>query len=269
MSLETLGGIGVLSLVCEFIDASLGGGYGTILSPVLIMMGISPLTGVPAILIGQLCGGLVGGFTHHLVGNVRLDFRPDKEISQRLKGLGYMPSSEDAKVVFILALCGIIGAIVGVKTALNIPVIFLKSYIGIMVFLIGILILIRLGKKTNLGMKGVIPVGLVSAFNKGMSGGGYGPLVTGGQVLGGRQPRNSVGSTTISEVTVCTVCFLTFLLSGVSMSWAISTATIGGAVVGAPLAAYTIRKAASPRLKLAIGLLTVSIGIGSLIKIFA
>ena len=46
------------AFVCEYIDSAIGMGYGTILSPLLIIMGFDPLVAVPAILLSQAFGGL-------------------------------------------------------------------------------------------------------------------------------------------------------------------------------------------------------------------
>ena len=113
---------GVLAVVCEYVDASLGMGYGTTLTPLLIIVGFEPLQVVPAVLFGQLIGGVVGGIVHHKVGNIKLDFRQDAELKRRLKWVGYIPRSVDAKVVYMLVVCGVIGAVVAVMVAVNIPV---------------------------------------------------------------------------------------------------------------------------------------------------
>ena len=94
--------IAIIALICEYMDASIGMGYGTALSPILIIMGFLPLQVVPAVLLGQLVGGLAGGFFHHRVGNISLDFRRDEAIKGRLRRLGYLPRSVDSKVIFIL-----------------------------------------------------------------------------------------------------------------------------------------------------------------------
>ncbi|RLE11549.1 hypothetical protein DRJ04_07830, partial [Candidatus Aerophobetes bacterium] len=127
-----------VAFVCEYMDASIGMGYGTTLTPLLLIIGFLPLQVVPAVLVGQLVGGVVGGVFHHKFGNINLDFRQDEAVKKRLRGLGYIPKSFDSKVILILAICGIIGALVAVFVAVNIPKVFLETYIGIMVLGIGI-----------------------------------------------------------------------------------------------------------------------------------
>jgi uncharacterized membrane protein YfcA len=59
-------------------DASIGMGYGTTLTPILLIVGFPPLEVVPAVLLGQLVGGTVGGLAYHRLGNINLDFRRDE-----------------------------------------------------------------------------------------------------------------------------------------------------------------------------------------------
>ena len=78
--------VAVIALLCEYMDASIGMGYGTTLSPILLIMGFLPLEVVPSVLLGQLVGGLAGAFFHHRLGNISLDFRRDEAIKKRLYG---------------------------------------------------------------------------------------------------------------------------------------------------------------------------------------
>jgi uncharacterized membrane protein YfcA len=243
-------------------------GYGTTLSPILLIMGFLPLQVVPSVLLGQLIGGFAGGFFHHRLGNISLDFRQDEAIKKRLHGLGYIPRSLDSKVIFILAICGIVGALASVFFALNIPTIALETYIGIMVLGIGIAILIRRNRKSNLSWRGLIGIGLLSSFNKGASGGGYGPLVTGGQIISGREARSSVGSTTLAEALVCIVAFVSYVVLKGDIYWTLAAATSIGSIVAAPFAAMTVKRVNTGKLKFAIGIATSLLGALTIAKVF-
>jgi len=260
--------IAIIALLCEYMDASIGMGYGTALSPILIIIGFLPLQVVPAVLLGQLVGGLAGGFFHYRLGNISLDFRRDEAIKKRLRGLGYMPRSVDSKVIFILTICGFVGGLAAVFFALNIPTVALNTYIGVMVLGIGIVILIRRNRKSNLSWRGLIGIGLLSAFNKGASGGGYGPLVTGGQIISGREAKSSIGSTTLAEALVCIVAFVSYLILQGDIYWTLAAATSIGSIVAAPLAAMTVRRVNTGKLKFVIGIATSLLGILTIVKIF-
>ena len=146
----------VLAFLAEYVDSTLGMGYGTILTPLLLVVGFEPLQVIPAILFSELITGLLAGFTHHHVGNV--DFKPKSVniffIARKIKELGYKESFKRGipihlKIALSLAVCSIIGTITAVFIAINIPPFWLKIYIGFLVLIIGIVILLRLNKKHN------------------------------------------------------------------------------------------------------------------------
>ena len=53
--------VAAFAFICEYLNASLGMGYGTTLAPLLLLLGFQPLQVVPAVLLGQLAGGFFGG----------------------------------------------------------------------------------------------------------------------------------------------------------------------------------------------------------------
>lgn len=60
------------ALACEYLDSSLGMGYGTTLTPLLLLLGFEPLAIVPAVLLSELVTGLAAGIMHHRDGNIDL-----------------------------------------------------------------------------------------------------------------------------------------------------------------------------------------------------
>jgi len=261
--------IGILSLAFEYMDATIGMGFGTTLTPILLLMGFSPLEVVPAVLIGQLAGGLTGGIAHSRLGNVKLNFKNDKgAVTKFLKGHFYIPKSNDSKVIFVLGIFGIIGASIGVITAVNIPKFFLNIYIGLMVLAIGIWILVKRNRNIKFSWPKLSVIGIVSAFNKGISGGGYGPLVTGGQIISGKDAKSSVGNTTLVESVICIVAFLSYFILKVDIYWKLALTTSIGSIFAAPLAAFTVKKLKVKRLELLIGIVTILLGLFTIIKLF-
>ena len=51
--------ITVIAFFCEMVDSTLGMGYGTTLTPLLLVMGFEPLEIVPAVLFSELQLSLV------------------------------------------------------------------------------------------------------------------------------------------------------------------------------------------------------------------
>ena len=240
-----------IAFICEYADATIGMGYGTTLTPILLLMGFEPLAVVQSVLIGQIAGGAIGGFFHYKLGNVNLEYR-----------------SNDSKVIILLSGFGTIGAIIAVFCAIKLPSNVLTIYVGIMVLVIGIIILIKRNHQMKLNWYGLSIIAIISAFNKGISGGGYGPLITGGQLVSGRKVKNAVGSTTIAELFVCIVAFVLYIIFNRELILGLVLATSIGSVVAAPFAAYTVKKVKAKNLKLLIGIVIIILGILTLINVF-
>jgi uncharacterized membrane protein YfcA len=258
-----------IAILTQYLSVSIGVGYGTALTPLFIIMGFLPLQIVPAVLLSQLAGGIVGGVAHYRAGTIHLDFRRDEKlIKERLRGLGYLPRSTDAKVIFILVVCGLIGVLVGVFTAINIPQVALETYIGALVLCIGLMVLWRRSLNTALSWRSIVAIAVLGAFNKGMSGAGYVPLVTGGQIISGREAKSSVGSTTVAIAILCAVGFVAYLLIEGHIYWRLAVAATIGSIIAAPFAARATKKANPEKLRVVIGLATIILGALTLVKTF-
>ena len=251
MSIQASWPIVLLALFCEYIDSTLGMGYGTTLTPILLMMGYDPTQIVPSVLFSELLTGLLAGVLHHELGNVNLK-----------------PGSRPFKVALALVACSVVGTLVAVFVAVNIPTWALKTYIGVLVLAMGITILLSVGKVFSFSWRKVIGLGLVAAFNKGISGGGYGPLVCGGQVMAGVDEKAAIGITSLAEGLVCVVGLTAYVLTGNGgMNWGLAPSLVLGAVLSVPLAAFTVRKIPVNKMRWAIGSAVTALGLFTLIKI--
>ena len=226
-------------------------GYGTTLTPVLMLFGFGALAIVPCVLFSEFITGISAGLVHHKVGNV-----------------SFKRGSAHLKIAIVLAMCSIIGATVAVFVAITIPKLWLNLYIGLMVLIMGIIILLALNKNFRFSWKKIIGLGSIAAFNKGMSGGGYGPVVTGGQILSGVNGNNAVGITSLAEGLTCIVGVIIFIISPEIINWNLAPSLIIGALISVPFSAYIVKKIPTKALKIAIGTLTLILGIVTLIKIF-
>ncbi len=70
------------------------------------------------------------------------------------------------------------------------PKFYLKLYIGILIALIGIVIIATINREYAFSWKKITILGMIASFNKGISGGGYGPVVVGGQLVSGVNEKN-------------------------------------------------------------------------------
>lgn len=232
----------ILAVICEMIDSGLGMGYGTILSPLLIALGFEPLIVVPSILISQAIGGLVGAIGHHRSNNANFSLR-----------------SEDTKTVLTITSLGMLAIIIGSLIAINISKAALNTYIGIMATIIGITILT--GIQFKYSIKKMVGLGAISAFNKGLSGGGYGPIVTGGQVVLGKEHKSSIGCTTAAEVPICLTGFAIYLLTKNIASYGLPVSLVIGAFIGGILGPVITKKISKKLLKLIVGILITFLGL--------
>jgi len=72
MSIQILWTLALLALVCEYVDSTLGMGYGTTLTPILLLLGYEPAQIVPSVLLSEFLTGILAGVLHHELGNVNL-----------------------------------------------------------------------------------------------------------------------------------------------------------------------------------------------------
>lgn len=241
----------LLALFCEYIDSALGMGYGTTLTPLLLMVGYDPVQIVPSVLLSEFITGILASILHHGFGNVDL-----------------RPGSRAFKVAIVLAACSVAGTLVAVLVAVNIPAWALKTYIGLLVLAMGIIILLTVGRTFSFSWKKVVGLGLVAALNKGLSGGGYGPLVCGGQVMAGMDERAAIGITSLAEGLVCIVGVVMYLLTGgEGLDWNLAPSLVLGAVLSVPLAAFTVRKIPLRKMRWAIGVAVTALGLYTLINV--
>jgi uncharacterized membrane protein YfcA len=255
-------------------DSTLGMGYGTTLTPLFMLMGYSPMQIVPVILLSEMISGVSAGFFHHREGNVNFKLKSTgiSTIVQKLSFLGYVGSFKHRiplhlKVALLLAVCSIAGTIAAVFVAVNIPKFWLKLYIGCLVLAMGLVILICINKEFKFSWRKISLLGVIASFNKGMSGGGYGPVVTGGQILSGVEGKNAVGITSLAEGLTCLVGVISYvLISKDPLDWKLAPYIIVGAVLSVPLSAKSVKRISARKLKLAIAVLTIILGTFTIYK---
>lgn len=241
--------LALLAFVAEYIDSSLGMGYGTTLSPLLLLLGFTPLQIVPVVLLSEFITGLVAAGFHHTYQNV--SFRKD---------------SCDFRVAVVLALIGIVGAILAVSVAVHLPGWAIRVYIGILVLALGVFVLVTPAGSQRFSWGRLVGIGLLSSFNKGLSGGGYGPIITAGQILAGLSPKAAVGITSLSEGVVSLVGVLMYWLTVSESDWRLALPILIGALISTPLAAFTVHKLPVRSLRLLIALLAITLGIVTLAR---
>ncbi|OGC44934.1 hypothetical protein A2V54_02120 [candidate division WWE3 bacterium RBG_19FT_COMBO_53_11] len=236
-----------LAFFAELLDSSLGMGYGTILSPVLLILGFNPLISIPSILISQAMGGFIAGVFHHQFKNS--DFRP---------------GTRDSKIFLAFSVLGVLATVIGALLAVSVSKEFIETYIGLLVLVIGILLILRV--RFAFSRHKIFGLALLSGFNKAISGGGFGPLTTGGQVIVGHDHKNSVGITTLAEVPICSASFAVYFLTTGLPSWDLALALILGAATAAPFGALLTKKLDTEKMRVALAVLITVLGIWTLLR---
>lgn len=242
--------VGIVAFISEYLDSGLGMGYGTALAPVLIIMGYDPLKVVPAILISQLFTDIAACISHHRMSNVDLKI-----------------NSKDFRIASLLGLVSMIGVIISVIVAIKIPKWILTLYIGTLVLAMGIVILVTIKRPMRFSWRKIAGISLLASFNKGISGGGYGPLVMGGQLISGINAKNAVGITAFAEALTCLVGFIAYLISGRAIDWHLTGILILFATGAVPVAAFTVKNVFSDKLKKYVGVLITILGLMTIFKI--
>lgn len=235
------------AFICEFVDSSMGMGYGTLLTPTLLLLGLPLESVVPAILFSQGIASLSATFFHVRFGNVKLG-----------------SSGYDSRTLVQLVIIGGIAILFAVALALKLPQTAVEIYIAMVVLSMGLIILWK--RSFQLSLKKLSAVGFFAIFNKTLTGAGFGPTYTTGQVIAGREVRSSVGMTTAIEAPICIIAFMGYVsLNGISDATLCLLLSIG-ALLATPFGPYLTREYKGMTSRMVVGILAVFLAIFLLVK---
>jgi len=245
-----------LSAFCEYIDSSLGMGYGTTLTPLLLTFGVVRQEIVPVILLSELFTGFSACLAHHHVGNVNL--KKNKNIKTAVLYLA------------IPSVIGVVAATILGSKLKDIGQHYANLYIGVMIVAIGIYLIYNNYRKKlksqGLSKPKLLVLGTIAAFNKGVSGGGYGPLMTGGQMTAGVNEKEAVVITSCCECFTCFTGLVVFFAMGGSLNLFYAVPLCMGSLLTVMPAAKTIKILPEGILRKAIGWATLLLGLITLWK---
>ena len=222
----------LLALVFEFMDAAAGMGFGTALTPVLLVMGFDPLQIVPVVLIQQSVAGLVGAFLHREFQNVEWKFKP---------------LSETVRLCIIISASGtvfVLLATIGIYAVMDVDPIWIKLYVAMLLLGMGVISLIQSRRERPYRPNMLIAFGAVAGFNKGVGGGGYGPVVTIGGLIAGVPVKSMLGVTALSEGVVCFIAVLAWMAmaaTGITVDYVLLPSVMLASMVSAVAAPYLTR----------------------------
>ncbi|GGF35752.1 UPF0721 transmembrane protein [Marmoricola endophyticus] len=221
--------LGLVGLLAQLIDGSLGMAYGVTSSTLLLAVGIAPAAASAAVHFSEIGTSLASGLSHHKLGNV------------------------DWRTVSILAVPGFIGAFVGATFLASLDGDAAKPWIAGLLLALGAYVVFRFlalgGRRPTFHSRPaaalLAPMGLVGGALDAIGGGGWGPVGTTTLLSSGRlEPRKVVGSIDTSEFVVAVGGSLGFLfaLGSQGIEWGYAGALLVGGVIAAPFAAWLVKR---------------------------
>jgi uncharacterized membrane protein YfcA len=210
--------------LAQFIDGTLGMGFGVTSATILLFLGISPVTASAATHAAKLPTTLVSGLSHWREGNV------------------------DVPVLLRVAVPGAVGGFLGAVVLTNISLESAKAGMSGLLIFFGLVIFTRFGLGIRLiptphsghQAKWLSPIGLVGGFVDATGGGGWGPVVTPSLMTVTRhEPRKVVGTTNAAEFVVAVSVSSGFLTGAAQhgIPWLPVLGLVLGGVLVAPFAA--------------------------------
>jgi uncharacterized membrane protein YfcA len=247
-------GIVLAGFAAQFIDGTLGMGYGVSSTSLLVTIGLAPAIASASVHTAEIVTTLVSGIAHHQLGNVKRE------------------------LVFPLAIPGVIGGVLGAYFLSSIPGKTIKPWVTGLLLTMGCLIVYRFLTCTKRGGAGkrlsrpkMFLLGLVAAFLDAVGGGGWGPVATPSLILAENdQPHEVVGSVNLVEFFVTLAETITFALTiGLeAFRWDIVVALLVGGIIAAPVAAWVCKRLPHRTMGVLIGVLLILLNVRTLILIF-
>ncbi|MFC7326729.1 sulfite exporter TauE/SafE family protein [Marinactinospora rubrisoli] len=250
--MQTLLLLGLVGLLAQLVDGSLGMAYGVTSTTLLLLVGANPAAASATVHLAEIGTTLASGISHWRFGNV------------------------DWRVVRRIALPGAIGAFAGATFLSWLSTEAAQPVMSGILLALGVYILVRFTAwgtpRGRIGLplrrRFLAPLGLVAGFVDATGGGGWGPVGTPALLASGRiEPRKVVGSIDTSEFIIALSASIGFLVglgsAGINLAWA-AVLLVGG-VIAAPIAAWIVRHFPPRVLGAAVGGLIVLTNVRTLI----
>ncbi|MEB3755333.1 MAG: sulfite exporter TauE/SafE family protein [Desulfurococcales archaeon] len=226
--------LAIIGFLVSYLANITGAGYGTLLSPILIILGFDIKAVVPSIVASQLMANILLSILHHRHGNTDLT------------GKG-----GDLRLVAPLAVASAVGALVSVSLLIRIPGRIAECYLGVMLVFLGVIVLeTGRGSLSKVGggdFNGKLAIlSLIASINKGVTGGGLSPVLSAGQVLMGIDPRKAVSLTPLAVLSSEIVMVVSYVYTGLfAGSISILVPLTVGSLLAVPLVPYRVKKSSN------------------------
>jgi hypothetical protein len=254
----------ILAFLFETMDSCAGMGFGTGLTPLLLILGYEPLQVVPILLISEGITGFTSGFFHQEFENVNFKIKK--------------PINKETKIMLNIAILGCIAIMMSVFLtyfAIKIETDLIKTHVAILVLAMGVIALFKLKSKTNSYKPKLLTFfSALAGFNKGIGAGGYGPVVMLGQIFSGIYEKTATAITSLSEGIVSLVGFASFIFLPVIMSqpveidFVLLPSVFTGGFIAALISPYMVRVLPNKMWRIVIPVYAISIGVYIMAKIY-
>jgi uncharacterized protein len=240
----------IFAFLTAVIDIIFGMGFGLTMTPLLLFLNYTPKEIVPALLLSSLFGNIVSSYFNH-----------------RLRNADFSPGSRLFKVVITIGAVGIVGSVAGAMANTGISNFYLGLYIGTLITGTGLFLLLNKSLSIGFSWGKLALLSLFGSFNKGISGSGFGPIITTGLIYMKVSEKEAVSVQSFAELFVSLVSFATFFASGAAMNWDMTFSLSVGVVASAPIAALIVKKSDGGKLRTAIAAATVILGAATLVNL--
>lgn len=227
----------LVGALAQFVDGSIGMGFGMLSSTLLITLGTSAALASASVHLAEIGTTLVSGVSHWRRSNV------DVDLLRRI------------------AIPGSLGAFLGAHFLSSLDLSSAKDFVSMVLFALGFFVLYKVIFARNFaiphGRRAMPLIGLTAGFVDAAGGGGWGPLAT--PVLMSAtdlEPRKVVGTVSAAEFLVAISATLGFLMNfnriGFDLTVVVGLA-VGGMLI-APIAARLVSVLPRLWLGIAVGL---------------
>ena len=250
----------LLAFLFETMDSSAGMGFGTGLTPLLFLLGYTPLQVVPILLLSEAITGFTSSYFHHEFQNVSFSFRK--------------PFTQATKITGTIAITGCFAIIISViltYVAFDLPTLFIKTYVAILVLVMGVIGMIRLkSKNSRYRPKILTGFAALAGFNKGIGAGGYGPVVMMGSLFSGIYEKTATSIVSLAEGIVSMVGFASFIFItsyGITIDYLLLPSIFTGGFFAAIISPYLVRVFPNKLWRIVIPVYAIIMGVVTLAKV--
>ena len=220
--------VGLIGMVAQFVDGSLGMGYGVTSATLLATVGYSPAVASATIHVAKIGTGVASGAAHWRFGNVHW------------------------RAVVMLAVPGAIGAFAGAFAISYIAAEVTRPWVSLILASLGVLVIARTVLRRSPAIRVYTPrvrtlgpLGLVGGFVDSVGGGGWGPVTTSSLMAANRMaPNQVIGTVSTAEIVVAVSASIGFILAlgSQGIAWGAMAALLLGGLVAAPFAAWAVSR---------------------------